>query len=87
MIRIIRTPMRSVRPYLGELPRRAVGLRCDLVGGAGTTKSVERILWERVELNADLHDVAVDDNHLQQKDPETRTKIRRREKSKMKSLQ
>jgi hypothetical protein len=34
-----------------------------------------------------LHDVAVDDNHLQQKDPETRTKIRRREKSKMKSLQ
>jgi hypothetical protein len=63
-------------PYLGELPRRAVDLRCDLVGSAGTTKSVERILWERVELNADLRDVAVDDDHLKQKDAdETRMNI------------
>ena len=51
-------------PYLGELPRCTIGSHCNLVGGTGAAESIERILWERIELDADLRDVAVDNDHL-----------------------
>ena len=54
----------DVRRDLCELPRVAIRLGRNLVGRARAAERVECILRQRVELNSDLRDVAVDDDHL-----------------------